>query len=60
MSLDDAEAALNLLQQILQYDPLGRPPVTHLLRNPWIEVFCKDKASMVKATIASASQTPHK
>ena len=43
MSQEEAEAALNFLQQILKYDPAERPTTTDLLRHPWIEKFCKDK-----------------
>jgi hypothetical protein len=52
MSQEEAEAALNLLQQILKYDPAERPTTTGLLRHPWIEKFCKDKGGLVTATIA--------
>lgn len=60
MSQDEAEAALDLLQKILQYDPSTRPTTTELLRHPWIEKFCNDRTGVMKATIASASKTQHK
>jgi len=46
MTQEEAEAALNLLQQILMYDPAQRPTTTELLRHPWIEKFCKDKRDL--------------
>jgi hypothetical protein len=43
MSQGEAEAALDLLQQILRYDPAERPTTTDLLKHPWIVKFCEGK-----------------
>ncbi|RMZ83476.1 hypothetical protein DV737_g1586, partial [Chaetothyriales sp. CBS 132003] len=41
MSEGEAEAAMELLEQILRYDPAERPSTTDLLRHPWIVEFCQ-------------------
>ena len=41
---DEAEAIASLLQQIFRYDPAERPTTTELLRHPWVEDFCANRA----------------
>ena len=41
MSQREAEAAEDLLEQILRYDPVERLTTTDLLRHPWIVKFCE-------------------
>ena len=60
MSQGEAEAAVDLLQQILRYDPAERPTITDLLKHPWIVKFCKGKGDSTTVSIASPRETQFK
>ena len=52
ISQREAEAAVDLLEQILRYNPAERPTATNLLRHPWIVKFCKGKGDSTAVSIA--------
>lgn len=60
MSQGESEAAMDLLQQILRYDPAERPTTTDILRHPWIINFCQGKDDSTTVSTGSPRETPHK
>ena len=60
MSQGEAEMAVNLLEQILRYDPAQRPSTTDILRHPWIMEFCQAESNSVAEAIPSPQEAPQK
>ena len=58
MSQGEAEAAMELLERILRYDPAERPSPTDLLTNPWIVEFCRAESDWAKSEQRAATALP--